>query len=150
MSGPASTALPAGFTLLERHAGPFLSSLGPLFVKEEGGATVLGLHIAASHLNTRGLAHGGMLVTLADSALGIALARARTPPQPMVTVSLSTDFTEAVRAGDWIEAHVEIDKIGARLAFATCHLVCAGRRVLRASGVFAVVARAEHKKRLGG
>lgn len=134
--------VPEGFKALRRGSSPFLSSLGPLYAKREGEATVIGLRIEEKHLNTRGVAHGGMLVTLADSALGIVIAMSRTPPQPMVTVNLTTDFADVARAGDWVEARVDVQKIGKRLAFANCHLWVGEKRILRASGIFAHVAPA--------
>lgn len=39
-----------------------------------------------------------------------------------------------------MEARVDIQKIGKRLAFANCHLWVGERRILRASGIFAHVA----------
>jgi uncharacterized protein (TIGR00369 family) len=138
VTGPA--AIPEGFKALRRGSSPFLSSLGPLYAKSEGNGVVIGLRIEQKHLNTRGVAHGGMLVTLADSALGIAIAMSRTPPVPMVTVNLSTDFADVAREGDWVEARVDIQKLGKRLAFANCHLWVGERRILRASGIFAHVA----------
>jgi len=142
-------SVPEGFRPIQR-GGPFLTALGPLYVNTSGETPVIGLRVEEKHLNTRGIAHGGMLVTLADSALGIALASSRTPPQPMVTVNLSTDFAAAARADDWIEAHVDIQKVGARLAFANCYLVVGTRRILRASGVFALVPPARPKESFEG
>jgi acyl-coenzyme A thioesterase 13 len=133
-------AVPQGFKALRRGSSPFLSSLGPLYARGEGAGVVIALRIEEKHLNTRGVAHGGMLVTLADSALGIVIAMARTPPQPMVTVNLTTDFADVARAGDWVEARVDVQKIGKRLAFANCHLWVGEKRILRASGIFAHVA----------
>ena len=134
--------IPQGFKALRRGSSPFLTSLGPLYARSEGAAMVIGLRIEEKHLNTRGVAHGGMLVTLADSALGIVIAMSRTPPQPMVTVNLTTDFADVARAGDWVEARVDVQKIGKRLAFASCHLWVGEKRILRASGIFAHVAPA--------
>ena len=131
---------PEGFAPLGRRGGPYLTALGPLFVKQHGEQWILGLRVEASHLNSKGIAHGGMLITFADSALGIRLAELRNPPQPMVTASLTTDFLETASEGDWLEAQVQLDKMGARLAFATCYLRVSERPILRASGVFAVVA----------
>ncbi len=142
-------SVPEGFRPIQR-GGPFLTALGPLYVNTSGETPVIGLRVEEKHLNTRGIAHGGMLVTLADSALGIALAMSRTPPGPMVTVNLSTDFADAARADDWIEAHVDIQKVGARLAFANCYLVVGTRRILRASGVFALVPPARPKESFEG
>ena len=70
---------------------------GPLYYKKHEGRPSSRSASLEKHLNVRGIAHGGMLVTLADSALGIVLSMSRTPPQPMVTVSLTTDFVEAAR-----------------------------------------------------
>lgn len=137
MSHP--TDIPGGFTPLHRGSGPYLSALGPLYAKEEAGGIVIGLRIEEKHLNTRGVAHGGMLVTFADSALGIVLAMSQDPPRPMATVSLTADFADAANAGDWVEARVDVQKLGRRLAFASCHLWVKGKRILRASGVFARV-----------
>ena len=134
--------IPEGFKALRRGSSRFLSSLGTLYAKGEGKGVVIGLRIDERHLNTRGVAHGGMLVTLADSALGIVIAMSRTPPYPMVTVNLTADFADVARAGDWVEARVDIQKMGKRLAFANCHLWVGEKRILRASGIFAHVAPA--------
>ncbi|HWE26227.1 MAG TPA: PaaI family thioesterase [Myxococcales bacterium] len=136
----AAPQVPDGFRALGRTNSPFLSSIGTLYAKGQGSGVVFGLRIEEKHLNTRGVAHGGMLVTLADSALGIAIAMLRTPPDPMVTVNLSADFADVARAGDWVEARVDVQKLGKRLGFASCHLWVGERRILRASGIFAHVA----------
>ncbi len=145
----AAAAPPEGFRPLKR-GGPFLGMLGPLFFKKVNGQPVIALRIESKHLNIRGIAHGGMLVTLADSALGIVLSMSRDPPQPMVTVSLTTDFVEAARPGEWVEAHVDIQRVGGRLAFANCYLTVGERRILRASGVFALMPAARPKEEFEG
>ncbi len=144
-----ASAPPDGWVPLKR-GGPFLHTFGPLYFRKVDGQPVLGLRVEEKHLNVRGIAHGGMLVTVADSALGIVLSMAREPPQPMVTVSLTTDFVEAARRGDWLEANVDIQKIGKRLAFANCYLSVGERRILRASGVFALVPPARPREDFEG
>src|SRR5690606_17505132 len=120
MSTPAGSdmdtrAIPDGFERLDRM-GRFLDHFGPVYTKRVGDAVVVGVRVEEKHLNVRGLAHGGMLVSLADSAIGINLSRFADPPRPMVTVNLSSDFLAPARLGDWIEAHVTVQKRGARLA----------------------------------
>ena len=133
--------IPDGFQLLQR-SGPFLTLLGPLYYKQdEQDRSVIAMRIEEKHLNVRDIAHGGMLVTLADSALAIALSRASKQPLAMVTVSLTTDFADSARRGDWVEAHVDIQRVGRRMAYANCYLHVAEKRILRASGVFAVMPR---------
>jgi uncharacterized protein (TIGR00369 family) len=135
------TPVPEGYVSLKR-GGPFLNSLGPLYAKGSGREMSIAIRVEQQHLNTRGVAHGGMLLTFADSALGIAIAVSQDPPQPMVTVSLTADFADPAREGDWLEARVDIQKLGRKIAFASCHLWIGDRRILRASGVFARVAPA--------
>ena len=50
--------------------------------------------------------------------------------------NLTADFAGAARIGDWVEAHVDVQKIGGRLAFANAFLVVDGERIVRASAVF--------------
>ena len=144
--------VPEGFARLER-GGHFLASLGPLYAKTTEAGLAIAMRIEEKHLNTRGIAHGGMLVTLADSALGIAIATAgksEERPRAFVTVNLSVDFLASAHQGDFVEAHVDIEKVGARFAFATCFLQVGTRRILRASGVFATVTPAKPKERFEG
>lgn len=139
-TGDASPAIdvPEGFTRL-RRGGPYFSLLGPVYSRSAGeNRIVIGLRLDERHLNARGVAHGGMLMTLADSALGVAIILA-SGARGLATVHLSSDFLEPGRPGDWLEAHVEIDRLGRRTAFATCHLEVAGQRILRASGVFSIL-----------
>lgn len=129
--------VPKGFEKLNR-GGPYFVALGPVYERNiNEQEAVFGLHIRSDHLNGNGIAHGGMLATLADSFLGIAILRAH-PDKRTATVSLTTDFMEAARPGEWVEASVEIHRSGGRLTFAVCSLYVGERRILRASGVFAM------------
>ena len=128
---------PAGFEPLFRTS-PFLDLVGPFFYrKQEDGGFVVGLRILPKHANARGGAHGGLLLTLIDIALGYRAALSQEPPAALTTANLSADFAGAPKIGDWIEAHVDVQKVGGRLAFANAFLVVNGDRMVRASAVFA-------------
>lgn len=128
--------VPNGFELMDRGS-PFIALIGPVYWKKsEEHGVVLGVRIGPQHANVKGVAHGGMLMTLADTALAVAILTSN-DEKPMVTVNLSTDFVESAHPGDWVEAHVDIQRIGSRLAFANCYLMVGERRIMRASGVFA-------------
>ena len=129
---------PPGFERLNR-GGPYMANLGELYCRRGEGEIVFAMRIEDKHTNMRGIAHGGMLASLADSALGLGLTLHCEGRQSFVTVNLSTDFIDAARPGDWVEAHVEVQKMGKRMAFANCFLQVGARRILRASGVFAVM-----------
>jgi acyl-coenzyme A thioesterase 13 len=128
---------PPGFEPLFRTS-PFLETIGPLFYRKEAdGSFVVGLRIADKHINARGGAHGGVLMTLLDIALGYRAALTETPPAPLITASLTADFIGGAKIGDWVEAHVEVQKVGGRLAFANAFLTVNGERITRGSAVFA-------------
>ncbi len=138
--------VPDGFTPLFRGS-PFLDLVGPFYQKVEGDGLVVGLRIAEGHTNIRGTAHGGLLVTMADIALGYNASFAGTdkqagarPSAALTTANLSVDFAGSAAVGDWVEAHVDIQRVGGRLASANAYLSVGPRRIVRASAVFAVTA----------
>jgi uncharacterized protein (TIGR00369 family) len=127
---------PAGFEPLFRSS-PFLDTVGPLFYrKEPDGGFVVGLRVLPKHANARGSAHGGLLLTLIDVALGYRAAFSQDPPAALTTASVTADFAGAPKLGDWVEAHVDVQRVGSRLAFANAFLVVNGERLVRASAVF--------------
>jgi acyl-coenzyme A thioesterase 13 len=54
----------------------------------------------------------------------------------LITASISTDFAGSARLGDWVEARVDIQRVGKRIAFANTYLHVEDRRVVRASAMF--------------
>jgi acyl-coenzyme A thioesterase 13 len=135
-----TTAAAEGFTALFRSS-PFLDRAGPFYSKDKGAALSIGLRVLEHHLNARGLVHGGVLLTMADIALGYAMATSENPPISAVTSQLSADFAGSARLGDWVQSRVDIQKIGRTLAFANVYLLVGDVRIVRASGVFAVTSK---------
>ncbi len=132
--------IPAGFKPLFRTS-PFLEANGPFYFREEEGqGFIIGLRIEEKHINSRGIAHGGILMALADIAMGYNASATQNPPLPLVTTSLTADFASSAKIGDWLEARVDIQKVGQRVAFANTYISVEGERIVRASAVF-VVAR---------
>ena len=113
--------------------GPFLAHVGPILADGD----VLGLRIAAHHLNRAGAAQGGLLATLVDFALGRAIHASA--ESRAVTVSLTTDYLGAAEEGDFVEARTEVERLGGTLAFADCSLTGEGREIVRGRAVFAVL-----------
>ena len=129
--------VPEGYQPLFRSS-PYVELIGPLYSRGEGAALQIGLRAERKHCNQRGTVHGGILATLADIALGYAMAFATKPPSNLVTANLSLDFAGAAREGDWLETRVDIQKQGSRLAFGNCYITREGERIVRASAVFLV------------
>ena len=126
-----------GFKPLFRSS-PVIDLIGPVYSKGEGADLVLGLRVEEKHCNMRGTLHGGILATLADVALGYCIAFSTRPPTGLITASLSLDFAGTAKIGEWLEARVDVQKKGSRLAFANCYISVGEARIVRASAVFVV------------
>ena len=132
--------VPNGFEAIFRSS-PFLELLGPIYNKQTDSGLVIGLHAQAKHCNARQQVHGGVFSSLADIALGYSSALSTEPVTSMVTASLSIDYAGSAKLGDWIEIETDVQKVGKRMAFANCYFAVEGKRIVRASGVFSVLAR---------
>jgi acyl-coenzyme A thioesterase 13 len=115
--------------------GPFLEHVGPLL--EDGEA--VGLRVEGRHLNSSGTAQGGLLATLVDFAMGRAIRASADDDRRAATVSLTTDYLGAAKAGDFVQARTEVERLGGTLAFADCSLTVEGREIVRGRAVFAVL-----------
>jgi uncharacterized protein (TIGR00369 family) len=101
--------------------GPFYSR------KETDGGIVTAVRCEAKHLNLNDVAHGGMLMTLADNALfNIAQEHLR-DSAGSVTVTFNSEFLGAAVEGDLLEARGEVTRAGGSLIFVR-GLVTAERR----------------------
>jgi acyl-coenzyme A thioesterase 13 len=130
--------IPEGFKPLFRTS-PFLETVGAFYNRTDNETLTIGLRILEKHLNGRGYAHAGILMTMADIAIGYVTAFSQKPPVNLVTVSQTTDFVGNAKLGDWIEAKVDIQKIGNQIAFANAFLWRGEERIARVSAVFSVI-----------
>jgi acyl-coenzyme A thioesterase 13 len=130
-------SVPAGFAPLFRTS-PVLDLIGPLYSRGKAADLAIGLRVDAKHCNARGTIHGGILATLADVAIGYALATSTDPMTSAITASLSLDYAGTAKIGDWVESRVDLHKRGTRLAFGNCYLCVGEERIARASAVFLV------------
>ncbi len=123
---------PAGFTpgFLD-HGGPYF--LGPAVE----GVRMIGLRIVPHHINYRDAAHGGVLSTFADVALSHAVYDAERPRLAPSTVTLTVNYLAAAKLGDWLEARVQIDRLGGRTAYCSGGIWRGAEQVATMSGVFA-------------
>jgi uncharacterized protein (TIGR00369 family) len=96
-------------------AGTFLETIGPIWRRSDQGRTLCGLVVTDKHTNRAGFAHGGVLTTLLDSALGLASADAHAGQQ--ATIGLNVQFIAPVRVGDFITVECEVVKATRTLMF---------------------------------
>jgi acyl-coenzyme A thioesterase 13 len=136
-----ATSPPDGFVPYGQ-TGPFIERIGPLYERKDGGGLVFGLRVVAHHCNRRGFAHGGLLATLADIALGKTCELQIHPDTSLLTTSIAYDFIGSAQRGEWIEVRSDFQRIGRAVCFANCYIRAEDRVIGRANGIFKVVKRA--------
>jgi uncharacterized protein (TIGR00369 family) len=136
------TDIPAGFEPHFRKS-PFTDPWEPLYSKKTEKSVHMGLRLARSHTNARGLIHGGLIASLADNAMGYSCAQATEWKTSFVTVSLSVDYVGSAQIGQWLAAECEVIKAGSTLCFAQSLIKADGAVIARANGTFRVVPKKE-------
>jgi len=81
------------------RSSSFANWMGFELVGLEPGASELRLMLRPEHLNPGGIAHGGVIASLLDSAIGLALRTQLSAEATHVTVNLSVSYIRPVRAG---------------------------------------------------
>ena len=93
------------------------------------GRAEVAFEAGPQHVNLQGLVHGGMLATLADTAMGLAVRTVLEPGRRHITVQLGIEFLSPGRPGR-ILAEGRSLKIGRQLGFAEADVRDAGGRLL--------------------
>jgi uncharacterized protein (TIGR00369 family) len=130
-------AIPDGFT---RHArsSPLTEPWEPIYSRVTDRAVLIGLRLARPHTNSRGLAHGGLITSLADNAMGLSCGHVLGAGARLLTVNLSVDFVGAAQVGQWLQIDSDVIKTGSRLCFAQALVTADGVTCARANGTFSV------------
>ena len=97
---------------------PFTTYLGIESITRDQGRAEVELTLQEHHTNRRGVAHGGVVGAVLDSALGQAVVSSIPPEAWCATVSLSVQFVKGPRIGETIRATGEVVRRGRRVAFA--------------------------------
>ncbi len=117
---------------------PFYAWTGMRVVRVDPGEVDVAMDVGADHLNLRGLLHGGMIATLADTASGLAIRSALEPGRAHATVQLDVQFLRAGGPGT-IEARGRAVRVGGSIAFAEAEVVdAAGETIARATATHAI------------
>jgi len=121
---------------------PFYAWSGMRVLRVEPGEVDVAMDVGPEHLNLRGLLHGGMVATLADTASGLAVRSALGRGLAHATVQLDVRFLRAGGPGT-LEARGRAVRVGRTIAFAEADIVDGtGETIARASATHAV-SRAE-------
>ena len=136
----AIPAPPEGFVRSELR-GPFSTHNGPYFHRVGGDKATVGqaFYALPRHANALGLVHGGMLSAFMDGLLAMAVGRGT--GQVAMTIHLSTDFLHMARLDEWVVGEARMTRATKDVAFAEGVARSRGVDVVRASGVFKLMAK---------
>jgi uncharacterized protein (TIGR00369 family) len=140
MNDDAIPEPPPGF-VRSQGRGQFSTHNGPYFHKPYAGEGPVeqAFYALPRHANGIGLVHGGMLSAFMDGLLASAAGRAT--GRVSVTIHLSIDFLHMARQGDWVMGEARLTRATKDVAFAEGRAHVRGVDVVRASGIFKMMAR---------
>lgn len=112
---------------------PFGDLLGMTLVAADEGSVVIDLDASGQHANPMGTLHGGVLASLADSAMGMAYATTLAEGETFTTLELKINFLRPVWDGR-LRATGTVVNSGKSVGLAECDVLDdRGRLVARAT-----------------
>jgi uncharacterized protein (TIGR00369 family) len=127
----------AGRFKAESGGSSFLDRLKIHPVAIDKGTATFEVTVDDTHLRTMGIAHGGLVATLLDSALGCACWTLAPPAHHLVTVQLNINYIRPAWLGEKLSCRTETRHAGQMTAVARGEVRTAdGALVASASGTF--------------
>ncbi len=125
--------IPEGYeSVFERGFNGFL---GPIYMKEKADQSRhFILPVRHQHLNLGGVVHGGVLMSLADVALGVTVVRST--GRPAATISLDCNFAAAGKLGEVLEATADVTRATRDVVFVQGRVYTRNRTLLTAQGIW--------------
>lgn len=135
--------LPENLEWRDRRPAGFNEHVGPMrFARAGEGLWYTTLELDERHMNTGGVCHGGVCMTLADVAMGAAAYQAG-GRRPCATIDLEAHFLAAAKKGQVLVAAARLNRLVSGIAFMECELSAGGRKCMRASGIWKYLASRE-------
>ncbi len=121
------------------HKNAFLEYIHAEYVPVSGGKIQLELTVEAEHTNLYGIIHGGVLMTLADTACGAACLALN---KKVVTINLGMDFMHSVPLTTRLIARGRVLHNGRHTMTCECEISDAdGKLYAKAHGTFYVLGK---------
>ena len=118
---------------------PFEINSGPFYLgKRNNGETIVALEVSQSQCNSGLVAHGGLIMTLADLAVcheavkNLGNLRA-------LTVSLTANFLKPAKKGTILKAFPEVSHRTKRTAFAEAYILADDEKVFTCTSVIRLI-----------
>ena len=108
---------------------PFNRLIGLRCIRAGAGQAEISLELRPEHRNRRGVAHGGLLSAMLDSALGSAVVSGIRAEEWCGTAQLSVQFRHPA-TGPVLKGRGRMERRGRRIAFADGEVVDAGGKIV--------------------
>ncbi len=128
---------PAGAGWVPHDDAGFIALVGPFWSRGTGQDATYAFVAEPKHANLLGVAQGGMLMTFADRALGMA-AWSAAGDRPCVTIGFDMQFVSSAQMGEFVELRPQVVRLTQSLVFMRGTLVAASRVVATCSGIWKV------------
>jgi acyl-CoA thioesterase len=116
---------------------PFGELIGLSFSNLEEGHSECHLRVEEKLLNPYGVVHGGVIYSLADTAMGGALYSLMSENERCVTVEMKVVYFRPVTSGS-LECIAEVAHRGRKLGFVEAEVKNGDRDVAKASATFSI------------
>lgn len=118
---------------------PITALLGMSLRSAEQGQAVIEYEAAERHANAMGTLHGGVLCTMADTAMGVAFYTALEENESLTTLELKINYLKPVWKGK-LTASARVVKRGKTVGLLECDITDEeGQLVARASSTFMAI-----------
>ncbi len=129
---------PAGFSAANVGSG-FSSRNAQFYAKWANERLQLGFRVAEHHTNLRGVLHGGMLATYADTLLPYAaMYQALGGRHFLPTISLQIDYLAPAAFGAWVQGEGEVLRTTRNMVFMQGLATADDMPIARLSGIFKI------------
>ncbi|MFF2483131.1 PaaI family thioesterase [Paenibacillus sp. NPDC058071] len=126
--------------LSEEAQASFWGDLGCEVIRAEAGRAVIGLMAERRHMNLIGIVHGGVLMSMLDNAMGLAVMLSCTE-EKTVTAHMNTHFLENAKSGRIIcEAEI-MHRIGRTITLQASVKDEEGRLIAWGSGAYRILSK---------
>ena len=129
--------IPKGYKPYKTIEGKFAAHIGPYYIKYKYPRTVFIVFIDNKLSNLNNVAHGGFLMSYADSVGGFhAYNKVK---KPIVTVNLNCNFIKPAPINSWLLAKGQVKMCGKSLIFIEIEMFIKKNLVFSANGVWKIV-----------
>lgn len=121
----------------DHDPGPFSKNNGFVYNLEIDGVYYKGFEVNEINCNKAGIAHGGTLISFADSIMGYTAWKKN--KFPCLTAKLNANYVGPAVKGSWVYGFAELTKATKSIVFMKCQLFIDKNIIFNSDGIFKVL-----------